>query len=755
MTIADQDQDDNAGGTFSLDRALSALRRRSAMIAICTGVAIGMSLAIATMIPNRYDAVASVQVDPRKKSISNLEGVVSELKADAATVESEVEIIKSRAILLKVIDALDLRHDEEFSSIGWDTQLINAVGAGEMQADGSEPSQDTRSAVQDPIGKLLGDNSSKTLREPDRDAVAAAIAANLSVSRLRTTLLIEIKFSSRDATKAARIANAIAEIYLQEQLAGKVAASEFASRALEDKLTVLRSKVTHTEQRVADFKAANNIFDAEGQILSEKQLARHMEQTVIARNATAESRSKYEQAKKLRDRGISSPAITNVLESHTVRLMKESLSKATQREAELLTKYGPKHPEMLKVRAEVADAQLNVRTEVDNLVTSLKNDFEAAEDRERQLAENFVGLKDGQIIAKEASVRLKELERESQTEKQLYEALLTRYKQTTETQDLQLADSRIIQRADVPLSPASPKRKQVVMIALFGGLFASIILTLMLEFVTSGVVTREDIERELSLPHLSSIPNLGGANGASIEAVRAIRMILAEPRSLFADTIRTARREIDARRRHSGPRVILVAASLPNEGTETIASNLAHLYAMSGERVLLMDTDLRRATLTRQLTPSRQLGLMDVLINGQPLHDAILHDTTTGIHFLPAMSQQPVELSSPEILSSPSMAAIFAALKREFNVIVVDTAPLLPVMDGRLIADHADQIVFIMTWRKTPKQFARRALRSLGANQAKIAGAMINQVDPSTLEDAMRITKRKSVLLSYFQKDAA
>ncbi len=750
-----QEQDENAGGSFSLDRALSALRRRAIYIGVCTGLAVGMSLAIATIVPNRFDAVASVQVDPRKKTISNLEGVLSELKADAATVESEVEIIKSRTILLKVIDTLDLRHDEEFAGSGWDTRLLNAVVPGSSAPKGdSDLLRDTRTSESDPIGELIQGNKPGA-REPDRDAVAAAVAANLSVSRLRTTLLIEIKFSSRDAAKAARIANAIADTYVQEQLASKIRASEFAGKALEDKLAVMRTKVSAAERRVSDYKAANNIFDAEGQVLSEKQLARHMEQTVIARNATAESKSKYEQVKKLRDKGIVAPAITNVLESHTVRLMKESLAKATQREAELLTKYGPKHPEMLKVRAEVADAQAQVAAEIDRLVISLKNDYEAAEDREHQLAENFTGLKDGQILAKEASVRLMELERESQTEKQLYEALMARYKQTTETQDLQLADSRIIERADVPLVPAAPKRKQIVMIAFIGGLFSSIGLALVLEFVTTGVVTREDVERELALSHLSSVPSLVGANTLSLDGVRAIRMILAEPRSLFADTIRTARREIDARRRHAGPRVILVAASLPNEGSETIASNLAHLYAMSGERVLLMDTDMRRANLTQRLTPQRQLGLMDVLLNGQPLHNAILSDTTTGLHFLPAMSPQPVELSSPEILSSPAMAAVFAALKREFDVIVVDTAPLLPVMDGRLIADHADQIVFLMTWRKTPKQFARRALRALGHNQAKIAGVMINQVDPVTMEDTMQITKRKSVLLSYFQRDAA
>ena len=730
------EREDEPAGSFSLDRAWSAVRRKAHYIAICTGLAMGLGVAISLTIPNRYDASATIQIDPRKKTISNLDSVLSELKADAATVESEVEVIKSRTILLKVIDALKLRNDGEFANpITFFEHLKKLTGisfGADIPAGSNDP---VPVANPDRLAGLLG-TGLPGVEQPERDPVAAALYDRLKVARVRTTLLIEIKVSSEDAVKAARIANAIAEFYLQDQIESKRQAAGFASGVLEQKLDEMRIKLTDAERRVEEFKAQNNIFDSEGQILSERQLTRHMEQTVLARNTATETKAKYEQAKKLLAQGVGSSSTTDVLASNTVRLMKEALGKATQREAELLTRYGPKHPEMLKVKAEVKDAEGQLSAEIARLVASLKTDYEIALDREHQLADSFSGLKDGQVLAKEASVRLNELQREAMTQKQLFEALLARYKQTAETQDLQLPDSRIVEHATVPLVPAGPKRQQMVMLAFAAGLALSLALALALEFVTSGVVSGEDIDREFSLNHLGSIPLPSGADIMTDDPLRSIRMMLAEPHSNFADTIRAARREIDDKRLSPGPRIIMIAASLPNEGTNVIASNLAHHYAMTGTRVLLIDGDLRRGTLTRQLAASRQAGLLDVLIQGLPVERAILRDAATGLCFMPAISQMPIELSSPEALGSSHMRSILAQLKHNFDTIIIDTPPLLPVMDARLLADHADQIVFVMTWRRTPKQLVRKALKVLGNNHQKIAGVILNQIDPDILEES-------------------
>lgn len=737
----DTEQVGETGAGLNLDRVLSAVRRRWKL-----PVAIGLSLALLTaaavmLMPNRYDATSVVQIDPRKKSISNLESVVSELKADAATIESEVEIIRSRAIALKVIDILKLRNDPEFERLKPIRLIARTLDIASL------PGETSTAETAGGNGRAVGraDNPENLFQpptpgaaEPEKDEVAVAFAERLKVGRVRSTLLISIRFSASDPVKAAKIANTIADVYIAEQLAAKQRAQMQASGILEDKLEQMKEKVSDAERKVEEFKAKHNIFDSEGQILSEKQLARLMEQTVIARNATSEARAKFETVQKLRRQGDTGSAIADVLQSHTIRLLKEQVATMSRREAELSSKYGPRHPEMAKVRAELADARAQLAAEVERLVINLKNELDVAESRERQLAETLDSLKRQQIQSKDASVELKDLQREAASTRQLFEALLVRYKQTSETQNLQLADSRIIEHADVPLFPAAPNRKQATLLALFAGIGAGLALAVILEFATPGIGRPEDVERIFDLAHLSSVP-WAAAPGDTENGLRSIRLVVAAPGGAYAEAIREARREIDVRRTHGAARLIQVVSSLPGEGAVVATSNLAHHYALTGSKVLLIDADLRRGGLTRELAAGRATGLLEAIATGMPVESAILRDGRTGLHFLPASGPLPSHHSSAELISSPAMAEAMNRLRTQFDTIVINSPPLLPVIDGRVIADYADQIVLVMTWRKTPKELAKRALKCLGFNHRKVVGILMTEVDPAVLEDTRNL----------------
>lgn len=735
MSEDDTEDGKGGGGAISLERVVGAVRRRLHIVAIVTGLVAGLAAGFAYLMPSRYEAAAIVQIDPRKKNITNIESVLSDLKADGATIESEVEVIRSRAITLKVIDKLGLRNDDEFTRPTPFQNLVNFVMGRSPKPIPQRTADSPEAQVQDPMRRMMGSTApGETI--PQRDEIAVSFAERLRVLRLRNTLLIEIRFSASDPIKAAKIANTIAEFYLADQLEIKRKAAGFASGVLEEKIDGMRAKVAAAERAVAEYKAQHNIFDSEGHLLAEKQLARAMEQAVLARNTTAEARAKFEQAQLMTKIGSRNDDIGAVLESNTVRLMKDQLASGMRKEAELRTKYGGRHPEILKVQAEVQEARSQLDEEVRKLITNLRTEFEVAERREKQLEMALANLKDQEVGAKSASVKLADLMREATTSKQLYEALLSRFKETSETDGLQLPDARIVEQADIPLYPAAPKRLQIVLIAIIGGFLAGCMAALAMEFGTRGVTVPEDIEAALSIEHLSSVPAATGNGGQGLDPVRSVRLVLAEPNGAFAESIRSLRREIDVRRRHGGARIILVASSLPGEGADIIASNLAHHFALTGNRVLLIDGDLRRSPLTRRLTPARPSGLADMLIRGLPVENAVLADAGTGLHFLPASSPDPVPVSSPELLGSQRMAAALNGLKQQYDTIVLQAPPLMPVLDGRILADYADQIVFVMSWRRTPKHLAKKALKTLGVNAQKITGAVINQVDPETLEDA-------------------
>lgn len=734
----DNDEGEGGGG-FPVGRLISALRRRWRIVAALVVAATCASALFSLTLPNLYEARAVVQIDPREKTISNLKDVISDLSGDAATIESEVEIISSRAIALKVIDILDLRTDPELTRPTGFAAFLDFAGLWPV-AETAPPVLDD-SAGGRRFGLVPGQEPGAS--NPRRDEIAVAFADRLKVQRVRSTLLISISFRATDPVKAAKIVNTIAEVYLAQQLEGKQELTSYATEALERKLAEMRGTVMAAESKVEAFKAKHGIFAAEGQILSEKQMARLMEQTIIARNETAIARAKWEQARRMKGAGADRETISEVLDSHTVRLMREKLAEATRRRAELATKYGPRHPDMVKIQAEVRDARRQLDAEVDRLIERLENEFQEARDREAELAADLAARQRSETDVKSHSVKLKELEREAETSRQIFEALLQRYKQTAQTQDLQLPDARIVEAADVPLLPSSPKRRQIVLIGFAAGFALGLLIVLGQEFATPGIGRPEDVETVLELPHLASMPVLGAGTDAHVRA----RLTIAEPGHAFVDAIRHARRELDLETDLAHGRVVVVCAALPGEGTSLIASNLAHHYALTGQRALLIDADLRRAKLSAQLAPVRASGLSSVLAGRLPPESAILQDQSTNLCFLPATPSGPSAPFNPEVLASPIFEACLGRLRSYFDVIVVDTAPILPVIDTQFVADHADQIVFVTTWRKTPKALAKKALRALGDNRDRIVGAIVNQVDPEIIADELGVAPGLSTVV--------
>ena len=720
-----QGDDKEGGGALSFERALSAVKKRLKIVIAFPVVLACLTVAIVVNMSNRYDASALVQIDPRHKLVSNLDTVVADMKGDFPTVESEVEIIRSRPVILSVIETLGLRNDPEFthgSRMNW---LKSKLG---MAGEPDEKIPERKAPVaRDQIAEVLNPEQPGTF-VPEKDEVAVAFAERLKVVRVRTTLLIDIRFSASDATKAAKIANTIAETYLRQQIDSKRRANASASEMLEGKIEEIRVKVAEAERNVEKWKARNNVFDAEGSVLGEKQMSRLMEQTVNARNATAEAKAKYEQAQSLASKGDGGAAIAEVLKSPSVQSLKDQLAAANRKAAELATRYGPKHPEFIKSRAEMAQSETQLAEEIDRQISNLKNDYEVADLRERQLAQNLAQLKEMQAGTRDTNYELKNLEREAATSKTMLESLLARFKQTSGTQDFQLPDAHIVERADIPLYPASPKRKQLVIIATIAGLVLGMGIAVLLELMAPGVSRPEDVTRALQVDHLSSLPALYPDAGEHVSAAKAVRLIVAEPNGVYADAIRGARRELDARRRFPGPRIILVTSAMPNEGADTVASNLAHHFALTGARVLLADGDLRRQPLTRQLAPTRLAGLAEALSMRRPVEAAILRDGVTGLHFLPAGGPSPLAGSVPELLSSAYAAESLGNLRTRFDVIVISGPPVMPVIDSRILADFADQILFVMTWQKTPKALAKKALKSFSANFAKVTGVVLSEV---------------------------
>ncbi|MBY0558328.1 tyrosine-protein kinase domain-containing protein [Hyphomicrobium sp.] len=288
-----------------------------------------------------------------------------------------------------------------------------------------------------------------------------------------------------------------------------------------------------------------------------------------------------------------------------------------------------------------------------------------------------------------------------------------------------LAGPRIVAAAGAPNRPAGPRRVRIVAITAGSTLLMALLLALWLE--REALRQTRKVEKTLACPHMISIPAMTAHSDPKAN-VRGARMIVAEPQCVYAEAVRKVCRELGQRKTDEASRVILVASALPDEGSESFASNIAHYFAVSAQETLLVDCDFRGKSLTRELTPRNSSGLLDQIAARAPIEDVILRDNLTGLHFLPASGPTPIPLAVATAIRSLEFSRSIAGLKSRFPIIVLSAPPLLPISDARVLAELADEIVFLTAWHRTPRSLAKKALTLLEANQKKVVGAVLTDV---------------------------
>ena len=723
QTLRDDALDDEAEQWFGFEDLLRILRRHWRMILAVTATITAIVAQVLLMIPNSYVASATVQVEQRRKQIVQLDPVLQELNADTPTVESEVEVLRSANLALKVIKTLNLRSDPEF---GGRTAYANRDADRIVPA---KPRPAHSESVSDFVRRQSGADT-----DPTRDEVLQSFLEALKVGRIRNSLLIEVAFTSTNPKKAAKIANEIVDTYLAEQIKAKTEANTLAGQLLNERIQDMRKNLAASERNLENFKSSNDLFDANGHSVLEKQLTREAEALIRAKNKTAEAQARYNQARRMILAGGGGDSFGDVLKSVTVRTFRDELAKAMRRDAELRTKYGRRHPALQKSSANVSKARAALTQEINSIIQNLKVEFEIAQTRERQLTDNLATLKRKIAETNGNSWQLEELARDVKTSRKLYDELVTRRKAMIETANLQFPDSKIVQRATVPIKPSGPKRKQLMILACLAGLIFSFAAAFMFEVLRPGFDRSVDTERELALEQIGLVPDVLITDSMS-DRLRLARMVSAEPRSPYSEAIRGMAYAVESRTK--APQILLVASALPEEGRSTIASNLALQFSLSGHKTILVDGDIARAGLSQTLGLGGQPGLADILAGRTKPSDALLHDLRSGLHVLPANGDLSNPAPSSELLGSADAKSLLVTLRQHFDYVIVDTPALLPTVDGRILAAMSDHVLMTFRWRVTAKTHVKQAIQELGPHQTKVIGTVMNRMDLSEYSAAI------------------
>jgi exopolysaccharide transport family protein len=714
------------GQMIDLREILRVLRRHTRIIAAVTALFVLLALIFVALVTPLYTATTTVLIDPRRASVLDSgTQAPSNFGTDDTSIESQVSLIQSVAVRHRVVNELKLTEDPEFVPPRGVVDFVRSLFS-RKPADGAS------------VGDMLRARASESL------------SRRVKITRQRSTFLVDIDASSRDRAKAARIANAFAQAYFIEQVHSKADAAKAAANWLGGQIDELKARVLASDKAVQDFRAANNLIVAQGVSVNDQQIGDLNNKLIEARAEAAEARAKYDQVQSIAKSGGDPGSITEALGSEMIARLRTQYADLAKTEADLATKFGPRHPMLETARAQMRETKNLVNAEIQRILQARRHSYEVASAREASLQKSLDQLQNVSSASGQTQVRLRELQRQAEANRTLYESFLARYKETAAQESLELPDSRVVTQAIAPVTPSFPKVPLTLGLALVLGLGFGCLSALAVDYLDRRVKTQNQARAASGLPAIAVMPSVGvrelahlakrgraALKGYDPRTARLLppalqppllRYAIEQPTSAFAESVRAVRFALQQTARARLTQVIMVTSAVAGEGKTTLSVNLALSMASIGIKTALVDGDLRNSALTRSMCPRARMGLLDVALADTPLHQAMLIDPSSNLAILPSPAPADVSLLA-EFVSSEGMNSVLGTLRNHFDAIIVDSPPLLPLVDGRAIAELADCVVLTIGWDQTPQDVVLRATELLGHVHDRVLGTVLTRVD--------------------------
>jgi len=642
------------------------------------------------------------------------------------TNETQAAVIQSRDLIGKVVDRLDLYNDPNFNddlapakASTFDVLKAFVGGWSGVKVEDPELKAIQNSKTDDRWKGYSPEEKRAELREELIDS----FLGGLTVRPSQRALLVEIEYSSASPEMAAKAANATAEVYILDQIQSKGNVTQKATRWLAQRANELKQRVIDSEKKLEAFRRKSGITDLKGAGLLQEQIAKINTDLVAARNQRSESEARYAQVRRLLKSGGGIETAAAVLDSPLIQRLREQETTVVRKLGEFKTQLREAHPSLVLARNELKDLQDKIAGEVKKIVINLKNELQISRVREQNFKTELRRLESGIEKQNEAAVSIRALQSEVQANKTLYETIISRFKETAVVDDdLQQADAKVISRAVVPGSPYYPQKSVIYTMALFFAAAIGIALSIILELLDNGFRTTKQLEEMLGYPTLGSVPKLSRQDRHEYPHNVAAK----KPNSQFGEAVGSIRTSLLLTGVDQVPKVVLVTSSVPGEGKTSISLCLSSMAARAGQRVIVVDCDLRRAGLHQTLGVSNNSGLSNYLTGQVELSDVIDMEPSTGLHYITAGDRVP---HPTDLLGSQQMYGLLHQLSSSYDLVVLDTPPLLAVSDALVLVREADRTIFVVRWEKTRRDFVAAAMRQLSESGAKIAGLVMSQVD--------------------------
>jgi uncharacterized protein involved in exopolysaccharide biosynthesis/Mrp family chromosome partitioning ATPase len=713
---------------IDFSKALTTLWRGKGTIIACALAALMLALVFIALAPRQYTATTQILIDPTDLLAVGTGATPSTPLSDAGLlqVESQVRVLGSDAVLRRVVTALGLDKDPEF--VGSRSPL-RALGEDVLGLIGIH--RDT----------LSGDATLTALTELKR---------RVTVRRDERTYVVQVDVTTREPEKSARIANAIADAYLAEQTQIRADAARQVSQSLSARLQDLRDRVRDAEKKVEDYRASHNMVGSNGQLVTEQQLTEMNAQLVAARARTAEAKGRLDQVTQVQKTKDENGAFPAALLSQTITALRTQYAEVMRREAEEMTTLGPRHPAVLDIQAQAERLRHMIDTEIDRTAVAARTEYESAKAAEQTLANSLKTLEGTTVDNNQAMVGLRELEREAQASRDIYQAFLVRARETGEQQQIDTKNIRVISKADMPLRRSSPPSSLLIALGalmLGAATGCGIVLVRPVHGEDSGA-RRDKSERGRDvwrdrIGKTAKGATMGAATGFWVRGGSAKIPVLAvlpavdvsfglsavdDPQSPFAkgihklyDALQTSHERQD--NRQDNPSVLVIALDAEDDSA-TVALTLAALAAEK-ERVLLIDADIERRTLSAIDAQQSEAGLVDVATGRRLLSDVITRDRETNINLVSFVS--PESRRDGRIVDDDIRRA-FDETKR-FDLVIVAAIDVTGAPSTRFFGKVVDHIVVVAKAGEHDEAAVARLIARLGLDAKKIRGAVLTGAD--------------------------
>lgn len=687
----------------SLERAFywrAIVQRKWAIFAFAVVVAIAAALLLNVQ-TSIYRSTATLLIEQSKAKVAPTEEVYAGVMDTREHFETQVEILKSRDLMLRLMKKRDLTNHPDL-----------------------DPRQQSRPLLVR-VKQYLG----LSVHEPQwteqslQRATLSALTRRISIEPVRLSQLIRVHFESPDPVFASDMANALAQIYIEADVEAREGMNQRAGEWLGGRLAGLKKNLEASEAALQGYRESAQLIDTKG--LAQSGAARQIEDQVTrlaaARQRRFAAEHAYNQVKEAKGKLDILPV---VLRNPLVQRLKEAEADSERKVADLSSKYGPEHPRMMQAHAEAEQVRAHAQREIDTVIASLANEYEIARTNEKSLDEGVSASKAAVQSVNRKEFELGSLERAVTTNRQIYELFLNRYRETRASRQTQSsAVARVSDEARPAQYPIKPRKEQTVAIAFVLGTLLGMLVALLLERLHNTLKTSEDVEEKLGQPVLTSLPMLRGKSAKTVG-----RHFLEDSSSRFSEAIRTARTGVllSSATAETTQVSVLVTSSVAGEGKTAMAVNLA-LAQAQGMRVLLIDADLRRPSVQSTLgLDSGRPGLTQLLSGSATFAECLQRVEGTSLY---AITSGPVPLNPLELMLSKRFAALLKAVAGTCDMLIIDSPPIHLVSDALVLSKMVNGVVFVVKADSTPYPLVRRCIHALHQVDAKLFGVTLNQLN--------------------------